>query len=253
MNDCQDPWAARNLPDTSPVPPAYRGVWVRTLLETPDLRDDTTFVRWMQLGRWHADLRVPEATLTDRAALPADQLTAAQRALLATQQGFCGVTEVTTRAGTAVCCWHRLVDYQPPGPSPDAGVMVFETPDRVIETGVHGVYREVWQRLPLSTGLLFALAEPPRVDGQASARIFRAGQYLMRVRPLPVPGPEFEISFGTLDPHDSSCWQIQRSTCPELEGQAVTLRVSRQDDDSALVEHGSGSQAWAVLEWSEEA
>ena len=44
-----------------PVPPAYRGVWMRTLLETPEGIDDTAFVRWMQLSHWHADLRVPLA------------------------------------------------------------------------------------------------------------------------------------------------------------------------------------------------
>ena len=45
--------------DGAPVPARYRGVWTRTLLETPEVRDDTTFVRWLQLGRWHADLRIP--------------------------------------------------------------------------------------------------------------------------------------------------------------------------------------------------
>jgi len=35
------------------VPDRYFGVWSRTLLETPDTRDTTTLVRWMQLGQWH--------------------------------------------------------------------------------------------------------------------------------------------------------------------------------------------------------
>jgi len=71
-----------------PVPDRYRGVWVRTLLTTPKSRDDTTFVRWLQTSRWHADLRVPPGTGTDR---------------LARQQGFCGVTTVNVDDAAEVC------------------------------------------------------------------------------------------------------------------------------------------------------
>jgi hypothetical protein len=77
------------------VPPSYWGVWSRTLLQTPQQRDTRTFVRWMQLGRWHVDLRVP----------------ASGNAPL---QGFSGVTEVSQRPEGEVCTWRRLVDYEPP-------------------------------------------------------------------------------------------------------------------------------------------
>ncbi len=256
LDDVKDPWSAIPSPDTPPVPLAYRGVWTRTLLETPALRDDSSFVRWMQLGRWHADLRIPLAATKGRAPLPLTQLSPQQREQLAMQQGFCGVTQVANQEGGEICRWHRLVDYQPTGPTPDAGLMHFETPDRVIETGVYGVYREVWQRLPESVFPLIALAEPRRADGRGSARLFRAGQYLMRVRPLLRPGPEFEISFGTVHSKDSSgsVWQIQQSTLPELEGQSAPCRITRQDAATAMVELDSGrGEAWTVLEWSEAA
>ena len=86
------------------VPSAYHGVWVRTLLETPEGRDTTTWVRWVQTSRWHGDLRVPADA--DRRA-PAG---------LALQQGFGGVTEVqrATPHQPEVCTWHRQLDYQPP-------------------------------------------------------------------------------------------------------------------------------------------
>lgn len=255
MSDCvdqNDPWSAVRPPDIEPVPVRYRGVWTRTLLETPELRDDTSFVRWMQLGRWHADLRIPLAATTGRMALPLAQLSSGQRALLDKQQGFCGVTQVDVKENGEICQWHRLVDYQPAGPSPDAGAMLFETPDRVIETGVYGVYREVWQRLPDSTNPLIALAEPRRMDGQCPARLFQAGQYLMRVRPLLQPGPEFEISFGTVQAQDAFNWQIQRSTLPELEGRRVPFGVSRQNATTALVELDGRREAWSILEWSEQ-
>lgn len=239
-----DAWSGA-LPDTPPVPTAYRGVWTRTLLETPDVRDGTTFVRWMQLGRWHADLRIPAAA---RAALPLAKGSPEQRALLAAQQGFCGVTQVSQEEAGEVCTWHRLVDYQPPGLHPDAGLMVFETPDCVIETGVHGVYREIWQRLPHSTGRLIALAEPERADGQASARLFVAGQYLMRVRPGRQRGPDFEISFGSLA---SGRWHIQHATLPELEGQSRAFSVQRTGTTMAQVQGDLGAVDWNILEWED--
>ena len=120
-------WEDLPAPD-EPVPAAYRGVWQRTLLETPEGRDTSTQVHWLQTDGWHADLRVPQGV---------DPATPAGRAQL---QGFCGLTRITPGAGGQpdVCTWHRRWDVQPPRSTPDAGYMVFETPERVIETGVHG-------------------------------------------------------------------------------------------------------------------
>ncbi|MCA3239163.1 MAG: hypothetical protein ACK5RC_15860 [Curvibacter sp.] len=56
-----DPWSAVPEPATPPVPVRYRGVWQRSLLQTVDGEDDSSWVRWLQLGRWHADLRVARA------------------------------------------------------------------------------------------------------------------------------------------------------------------------------------------------
>ena len=74
------------LPETlyKRVPERYHGVWVRTLLETPEGRDTTTWVRWLQTSQWHADLRVPAG--------PRPQPSPAG---LAQQQGFCGITQIT--------------------------------------------------------------------------------------------------------------------------------------------------------------
>lgn len=57
--------------EARPVPADLRGVWVRTLLQTETLAehvgappsDTTTWVRWLQTSRWHADLRVPQRAL----------------------------------------------------------------------------------------------------------------------------------------------------------------------------------------------
>lgn len=231
-----DPWHARPEPATPPVPARYRGVWQRTLLQTADSVDDSSWVRWLQLGRWHADLRVPP---TARVSAGTGQLRL--------QLGFAGITEVVTGVGGEICTWHRLVDYQPAGASPDAGHMSFETSERLIEIGVHGVYREVWERLEGSTGRCVALAEPPRRDRQPSARLFLAGKYLMRVRPCEfVWQREFEISFGVLA---HGHWHIDHSTRPELEGQVLALSLERTSLGQAKVEIDGIAATWRLLEW----
>jgi hypothetical protein len=41
--------------------------------------------------------------------------------------------------------WHRMVDLEPPGPSPDAGAMHWDG-EILVETGVHADYVEHWVR-----------------------------------------------------------------------------------------------------------
>lgn len=240
-----DPWCRRPEPATVPVPARYRGVWQRTLLQTLDRVDETSWVHWLQLGRWHADLRLPPVAHR-RAVGPSSR--PAQSGSSDWPQGFAGLTEVQTGVGGETCTWHRLVDCQPPGPTPDVGRMSFETPARLVEIGVHGAYREVWERLDGSTGRCIALAEPERVDGGAPARLFVSGAYLMRVRPAwDGRAQDFEISFGGFD---DGHWHIERSTKSQLEGRRRGLRLERTGLDQALVcQQGAGAQLWRILEW----
>lgn len=228
-----DPWRRCAEPQTPPVPVRYRGVWRRTLLQTPTEVDRDSWVRWLQLGRWHADLRVPAT---------------AQR--VQELQGFAGVTEVRAGAQGEICTWHRMVDFQPPGPHPDAGYMSFETEQRLVEVGVHGEYREVWERLPGSLGRGLVAAELPRPDGLPAARLFLAGRYLMRVRPASAHGHlDFEISFGVLA---AGRWRIERSTLPQLQGQSLMLRLQRTGLEQLLVAlQGQPARTWRLLEWDD--
>lgn len=246
-----DPWHERSAPATPFVPARYRGIWRRTLLQTPTTVDESSWVRWLQLGHWHADLRVPEAARAVAAGRPQEWPYDTETSVrLRRQQGFAGMTQVETGVGGEVCTWHRLVDYHPPGVTPDAGHMSFDGPDRVIEVGLHGVYREVWQRLDGSTGRYLALAEPAYADGRPGARLFVAGRYLMRVHPCtPSWHPAFEISFGELK---GGRWHIERSTRPELEGRKQALRWERIGLDQAQVTlDNRPARPWHILEWDE--
>lgn len=244
------------------VPDRYHGVWVRTLLETPEGRDTTTWVRWLQTGLWHGDLRVPA---------DADRRTAAGRAR---QQGFAGTTAITRPDPSApeVCAWRRAIDFQPPRSTPDEGHMVFETPDRVIETGIHGRYLEVWERLPGSLGRRIALAGMG-ADGQPTAeRLLVAGDWLMYLHPRAAPWPagttpdqtlsevlrhhpgeadallDFQISFGRLE---HGVWHVERATRLALEGQSLPCALQRVDGLRARVGRGPLAGEWRVLEWEE--
>lgn len=164
-------WIDLPIPE-HPVPPRYRGVWQRTLLQTPEGRDTTTRVHWLQTEGWHADLRVPAGI---------DPATPAGRAQL---QGFCGITRISGGhdGQPEVCTWHRRWDIQPPRSTPDAGHMVFETPDRLIETGVHAQYLEVWERLPGSDGPFRALAQVDDRGDPTGVCRFEAGRYALQLR-----------------------------------------------------------------------
>lgn len=244
------------------VPAAYQGVWVRTLLETPDGRDTRSWVRWLQTGLWHGDLRVSPDAARDT---PEG---------LAQQQGFGGTTTITRPDATQpeVCTWRRGIDVQPPRSTPDAGHMVFDTPSRVIETGIHGRYLEVWERLPGSMGRRLALARLD-ADGQPTAeRLLVAGEYLMHLRPRAAAWPadlrpdetlaevlqrhpakatallDVGIAFGRLA---HGVWTVERATRPALEGQALPCGLQRVDAQRARLERGPLAGDWRVLEWTD--
>jgi hypothetical protein len=248
--------------NASAVPDRYHGVWRRTLLQTPTVRDTTTWVRWLQTGLWHGDLRVPP---------DADRSTAAGRAEL---QGFGGITLITRPDASQPenCTWQRQIDLQPQRSTPDAGHMVFESPDCVHETGIHGTYFEVWERLPGSLGTRIALAALDAGGKPTAERLLVAGRYLMHLRPRSTAWPtgtapddtladvlarhpqqadallDFEISFGTLE---HGVWTIERATLPALEGVARRCTLTRQGEQAVQVDSERLALRWQVLEWHE--
>jgi hypothetical protein len=244
------------------IPDRYHGVWQRTLLQTPTVRDTTTWVRWLQTGLWHGDLRVH---------LDADRRTPAGRA---EHQGFGGTTRISQpdAAQPEICTWQRQIDLQPPRSTPDAGHMVFKSPDCVHETGIHGSYSEVWERLPGSLGTRIALAALDSSGVPTAERLLLAGRYLMHLRPRSTAWPtdtvpddtlaevlnrhpqqadallDFEIRFGTLV---NDIWTIERATQEALEGVARRCALTRQSEQSAHLDSEGLASQWQVLEWHE--
>jgi hypothetical protein len=252
----------------APVPAAYLGVWHRTLLETPSGRDVRSLVWWLQTPRWHADLRIPTGRPDYSGVSSLAECSDTQLAWLATQQGFCGITQVDGDR----CTWHRQMDFQPANGSRDVGRMMFDG-ERVIETGVEADYREIWERLPSSqdgtAALELAVAHnalplhPTRLLVAGDCFFFVRG----RVHPLPRAADlpslialarpsrtqlldwlDVEISFG----HRAGAtpWRIEHSTLPFREGQIVTLPGAIQRHGHQAAIEGNNERRWMILDWS---
>lgn len=203
------------------VPSRYLGVWRRTLLRTPERTDTTSWVHWLQTEHWHGDLRVPAY---------------GSRRLV---QGFGGQTTVARPQATEpeVCTWHRRIDLEPPRPTPDEGHMVFEGSERVIETGIHGPYLEVWERVPESIGPTLALARGPE---HAPELFLVAGHCAMHLRPAERRA-HLRIAYGMLN---GGHWNITRATHVEWEGQRLACAWRAEGEGFVLEGHRDLAGWW---------
>ena len=258
----------------APVPDAYLGVWRRTLLETPALRDTRSRVWWLQTPRWHADLRIP-AERPDFSGVGAlSECSDAQLDWLATQQGFCGVTQVDGDR----CIWHRQMDFQPADGSRDIGRMSFDG-ERVTETGVEADYLEIWERLPCSQGGSAAL-ELVTERGKLPPRptwLLITGEFFIYVRgrthTLPANAHrrpvadlaggiagvqparahllgwlDMEISLGYLN--GAAPGTIRHSTLPFREGQRLIRPGTLQRRGHQVAVEGDSERRWRIHDWS---
>lgn len=118
------------------------GLWRRSLIEYPDgRRDSSTEVRWLQGHREFADLRQPARLPSFAHASGLDQLSMADCAALAVQQGFAGIL----RCDDHYFEWDRQIDFQPLSATADAGSLEFAA-GALIERGRHAAYVEHWHR-----------------------------------------------------------------------------------------------------------
>ncbi len=236
------------IPSSNAVPTNYMGVWQRHLLETDSIKDDTSLVLWMQTAYYHIDIRLPASRTGIGSASMLADYTQDELLLLATQQGFAGLTIVTpsTTQSSEVCQWVREIDFQAPTDARDIGKMVFTDADTVIETGTEDTYLEVWRRLNNSqepfifemtsgmnskglkvpaylmmTGNHVAYARPRRVTLPKAPSLMQAIETQKPTRELLLSWLDMEISFGEIV--DTNHWQIKHSTLPFRENQIVEL------------------------------
>lgn len=261
---------------SSTVPNWLRGLWKRVSIETPDgARDTQTQVFYLQTSSCFGDLRVP----IDRPDLKHSSFTSLTQkdvAALTRQQRFAGITQFEQ----GQCQWLRYIDYQPPQPIRDIGLLHWQG-DLLIEDGVDQAYREEWQKIDDGSGDYTALVLPASdTSDHAStwqASLVIAGDYFIysRNRPIALPAAETladclthaidfeqqqnhlacEISFG-LCRSGRVPWEVMRSTIPWREGVALwslsdlvvdldrqqVLQTIHQADTSRV-------QRWKIHEW----
>ncbi len=250
------------------VPANYLGVWRRSLLETPQMRDADSLVYWLQTPHWHADLRIPAHRPDFSGITCLSDCSDKQLAWLATQQGFCGVTQVEGNQ----CTWHHQLDFRPPGSSRDIGNMVFDG-EYLVETGVEADYLEIWKRLSRSRGGTAAL-ELVMENNELPSRpawLLVAGDCFIYVqgrnhKPPVTAAPhtlpptrlnisraqlldqvDVEVSFGYR--YGSAPWRIEHSTWPFREGLLLThSRAIRRHGHQLAVEE-ENKRRWMILDW----
>lgn len=224
------------------VPEQLTGVWRRLSIETENgQRDTTTQVIYLQTSSHFADIRIPGdrpdlSTKTTLAELPESEKIA-----LSKQQGFAGITAVSD----SICQWHRYIDYQPPTPLRDIGLLEWQN-DILIETGIDVVYREEWQRIDDGQGKFTAIVIPADAEATAASAGWRAclitvGDHFIYAHSRAVPLPPAHALTDLIAGQDSmlqtaylNCelsyglcrsgqvpWQIQLSTLPWREKRSL--------------------------------
>ena len=231
-----------------PVPADYIGVWQRDLLETATMKDNTSLVLWMQTQQYHIDIRIPATCANIHKVSSLEDYNDEELLLLASQQGFAGITQVTpsTAKSSDICQWHREIDFQPQTDARDIGKMVFTDANTVIETGIDDAYLEVWRRLEDSQKpCWFKFTTGKNRKGLATpAYCMRAGNFIAYARPREIILPkiaslidaihtikpardnlldwlDMEISFGEMI--DEQHWKITHSTLPFKENIITSL------------------------------
>lgn len=271
------------------VPDWLRGLWKRLLIETGDgQRDTETQVFYLQTPTCFGDLRIP----ADRPDLKQEKfssLTQADVLALSRQQGFAGIAQFEQKGFEQGCCqWMRYIDYQPPQPVRDIGLLYWKN-DILIEEGIDQQYREEWQKVDDGNGDYTALVliQDGMSDVSATwqASLVIAGDYFVysQNRSLPLlPNCTLtdcvlhpaaiqkqqdylacEISFGRcrsgLVP-----WEIQRSTIPwregtalwsisdlviDLENRRVLQTVQQEDTVDNQQKNRQEIREWQICEW----
>ena len=145
------------------VPAEYEGLWRRTgIWRSNGSSDLTTQVWWFQSASFHIDLRIPADRPAVAGAAALAQLTPEQLERFAAQTGFAGLTVVDGER----CAWHPEIAFPQVSSEVDAGIMRFDSPDQLHETGLENSYEEDWVRV--STGTMHGLRlQDPHSDAIA--------------------------------------------------------------------------------------
>jgi hypothetical protein len=242
-----------------------QGLWSRSLLLQPDgTSDTTTVVAWLQGPGFFIDLRQPEGRPSFAGVRALDDLSASHVAWLAEQEGFAG------RLGEdgAFFVWRRMLDFQPPSPTPDSG-RLFMQAQIMIEEGRYSRYVEHWHLAPEPRSPCAALWMRNVATG-TEGFLVRVGPLFMyarsgvssslvkgtRLRSHVGAAPSIEAARELVDCEISlgrvvgNTWAIERSSLPYREGARLDPELDGHRCSTADVDNGGGPmrRGWEILE-----
>ncbi|HWJ34422.1 MAG TPA: hypothetical protein VNR70_04105 [Steroidobacteraceae bacterium] len=245
-------------------PPDLEGLWQRSMIARPDgTRDTTTRVRWLQGIDAFVDLRQPAQLPNFPHAARLNDLSMADCAALATQEGFAGRLNFDGRHFE----WARRIDFQPKSPMADAGSLEWDG-EVLVERGRDVDYVEHWHRV--------AAGVPPRgavvlreADSGTMAYLLRVGGEFMFARDRATPLPphrtlleciaatdtlptarvflDCEISAGSVA---AEGFRITASTLPFRCGRLLgqNLRRDRVTTADCSADGTAVTRAWDIIE-----
>jgi len=132
---------------------------------------------------------------------------------------------------------------------PAAPHHVFQTPERIVQTGLNDRHLAVWERLPESMGRRIALARRDALDRPTDEQLLLCGDCLLHLAPRDGAPPA--LAFGRVDPVRGT-WTIERASDTARDGSEHPWQLQRLGMDLARVGGVPWLDgAWEVLEWSD--
>lgn len=249
----------------SPPRPDLAGLWLGLRAQ-----EEGAWSARLLSPRWFARWHLPAAVAQVRP-LPLHQLDAAELACLAQQVAHVGVTQVDAYPEGELCHWLRRADYQPPGVLMEAGWLLFDAPDRVVDVHAHDDDSDVWALDALcGSDVSFCLAGLDG-DGREDGRLLiGAGAHLAYHRPRRMRWPRgLKPGFTLVDvllhrPDEAHVWldhelslarrspgrcEVLCTTLPEYRGRVEPFAAQRHQADLAWVNWRGQEGPWRVQEW----
>ena len=248
------------------APPDWmHGVWMREWIKRGTVVSSPALVRYFQAHRDFGDVRIPSRPSMEHARSFAD-LSDADLAILARQQGFAGTTTVTGRQST----WHHELDFQPTETSADIGEVERVGTGGMYERALDGSYVEHWRSLSDGDGrfVTVRVSRGTRLDRM----LIVSGDYFYyaRNRTSDLPeGASLEVLIATTHPSRATLvqwldcelsvgrirggrvpWEIEHSTLPWREGQRLEFAGDIRSDTltGALAERTEATGRWSIVQ-----